>query len=178
MSNDYTPRKKDEAFALPPVPPWVGRKVSLNDLIHYRHAVAAPLLARIAELEQSVQTFRAARDGYRDDAFRLSADKRALLQGSQEQASEINRLRAELAEKDEEVEKYRADAERSVDEIVTGLYRRFKDWSQRGFGPDDVTWCEVKADVIALIAARKAESESQRSCSGAEGDHLGEGSEG
>lgn len=44
------------------------------------------------------------------------------------------------------------DAER-VDAIVTGLYRRFKDWSKRGFGPDDVTWCEVKADVIALIAS-------------------------
>jgi hypothetical protein len=45
------------------------------------------------------------------------------------------------------------DAER-VDAIVTGLYRRFKDWSKRGFGADDVTWCEVKADVIALIAAQ------------------------
>ena len=49
------------------------------------------------------------------------------------------------------------DAER-VDAIVTGLYRRFKDWSKRGFGADDVTWCEVKADVIALIAAGAAES--------------------
>jgi hypothetical protein len=38
------------------------------------------------------------------------------------------------------------------DEIVTALYRRFKDWSKRGFGPDDVTWCEVKADVVALVA--------------------------
>lgn len=49
------------------------------------------------------------------------------------------------------------NAER-VDAIVTGLYRRFKDWSKRGFGPDDVTWCEVKADIIALIAAGAAES--------------------
>ncbi len=40
-----------------------------------------------------------------------------------------------------------------VDAIVTGLYRRFKDWSKRGFGPDDVTWCEVKADVMALVGA-------------------------
>jgi hypothetical protein len=39
-----------------------------------------------------------------------------------------------------------------VDEIVTALYRRFKDWSKRGFGPDDVTWCEVRADVVALAA--------------------------
>lgn len=40
-----------------------------------------------------------------------------------------------------------------TDDIVTALYRRFKDWSQRGFGPDDVTWCDVKADVLAIIAA-------------------------
>jgi hypothetical protein len=41
--------------------------------------------------------------------------------------------------------------ERAADAIVTALYRRFKDWSKRGFGPDDVTWCEVKADVMALV---------------------------
>lgn len=62
------------------------------------------------------------------------------------------------------------DAE-NADEIVSRLYRRFKDWSNRGFGPDDVTWCEVKADVIAMIAdsspdpaplrARIAELESE-----------------
>jgi hypothetical protein len=40
----------------------------------------------------------------------------------------------------------------AADEIVTRLYRRFKDWSQRGFGPDDVTWCEVKADISEMIA--------------------------
>ncbi|QRF55785.1 hypothetical protein [Variovorax paradoxus] len=40
-----------------------------------------------------------------------------------------------------------------VNEIVSGLYRRFKDWSQRGFSAEDVTWCEVKADVIRLITA-------------------------
>ncbi|WP_024767497.1 hypothetical protein [Pseudomonas nitroreducens] len=39
-----------------------------------------------------------------------------------------------------------------VDAIVTALYRRFKDWSARGFGPEDVTWCEVKADLLALVA--------------------------
>jgi hypothetical protein len=47
-----------------------------------------------------------------------------------------------------------------LDIIVTRLYRRFKDWSRRGFGPDDVTWCEVRADVTAailpLFAAREA----------------------
>jgi hypothetical protein len=40
-----------------------------------------------------------------------------------------------------------------VDAIVSALYRRFKKWAARGFGPDDVTWCEVKADVLALIDA-------------------------
>lgn len=43
-----------------------------------------------------------------------------------------------------------------VDAIVTALYRRFKEWSARGFGPEDVTWCEVKADLLALIAAAPA----------------------
>jgi len=38
-----------------------------------------------------------------------------------------------------------------ADEIVSRLYRRFKDWSKRGFGPDDVTWCEVKADIEEMI---------------------------
>lgn len=47
----------------------------------------------------------------------------------------------------------RAVPEDKVDEIVTRLYRRFKEWSARGFGPDDVTWCEVKADVQAMLAA-------------------------
>lgn len=45
-----------------------------------------------------------------------------------------------------------------VNEIVSGLYRRFKDWSQRGFSADDVTWCEVKADVIRLIEAAPAQA--------------------
>jgi hypothetical protein len=41
--------------------------------------------------------------------------------------------------------------EQVADAVVSRLYRRFKGWSQRGFGPEDVTWCEVKADVLALI---------------------------
>jgi hypothetical protein len=45
--------------------------------------------------------------------------------------------------------------EDAADEIVTRLYRRFKEWSKRGFGPEDVTWCEVKADVIALCQAAR-----------------------
>jgi hypothetical protein len=48
----------------------------------------------------------------------------------------------------------KSDFETAADAIVAGLYRRFKDWSKRGFGPDDVTWCEVKADVINLLMIR------------------------
>jgi hypothetical protein len=44
-----------------------------------------------------------------------------------------------------------------IDAIVTSLYRRFKDWSKRGFNADEVTWCEVKADVLAMIAATPTE---------------------
>lgn len=39
-----------------------------------------------------------------------------------------------------------------VNEIVSALYRRFKDWSMRGFTADDVTWCEVKAEIIKMFA--------------------------
>lgn len=45
------------------------------------------------------------------------------------------------------------DNERA-DEIVTELYRRFKDWSKRGFTSDDVSWCEVKANINELISLR------------------------
>ncbi|HAK91126.1 hypothetical protein [Massilia timonae] len=65
---------------------------------------------------------------------------------------DVESLLARLAQHAESVAPA-PDAER-VDAIVTGLYRRFKDWSKRGFSADDVTWCEVKADVIALIAAQ------------------------
>jgi hypothetical protein len=40
-----------------------------------------------------------------------------------------------------------------VERVVTQIYRRFNDWSKRGFGPDDVTWCEVKANIIELVTA-------------------------
>jgi len=45
----------------------------------------------------------------------------------------------------------------NVDEVVSRMYRRFKEWSKRGFGPEDVTWCEVRADVLAMIAKANAE---------------------
>lgn len=44
--------------------------------------------------------------------------------------------------------------EGEADRIVTSLYRKFKDWSKRGFGPEDVTWCEVKAEIVELLAAQ------------------------
>lgn len=43
------------------------------------------------------------------------------------------------------------DDERA-DEIVSGLYRKFKEWSLRNFTADDVTWCEVKAEINRLIS--------------------------
>ncbi|CAM4133514.1 hypothetical protein KESI111651_04175 [Kerstersia similis] len=53
---------------------------------------------------------------------------------------------------------------RAADEIVSGLYRKFKEWSKRGFGPDDVTWCEVRAAVMDLMAVQR-----QKPVSGADG---------
>jgi hypothetical protein len=49
-----------------------------------------------------------------------------------------------------------AASDARIDRIVTALYRRFKDWNRRGFGPDDVTWCEVRADVVALLSPAPA----------------------
>lgn len=39
----------------------------------------------------------------------------------------------------------------AVDPIVSKLYKKFKDWSQRGFTADDVTWCEVRGYVAELL---------------------------
>lgn len=68
------------------------------------------------------------------------------------------RLRAALSAPASEVQ---ADGVRvgdlSADAIVSSLYRRFKEWSKRGFGPEDVTWCEVKAEVEALIAMNRGD---------------------
>lgn len=64
--------------------------------------------------------------------------------------------------KDNEIERLRARlciVGIDADPIVTELYRQFKDWSVRGFGADDVTWCEVKAKVVSLLVARDAEIE-------------------
>ena len=54
MLNDYTQRK-DDALALPPVPRAIAGgflQPSIEAVEAYGHAVAAPLLSRIAELEQ------------------------------------------------------------------------------------------------------------------------------
>jgi len=61
-------------------------------------------------------------------------------------------IRAFLAA-EPEAEPVAWDNERA-DEIVTELYRRFKDWSKRGFTSDDVSWCEVKANINELISLR------------------------
>ncbi|DAZ90897.1 TPA_asm: hypothetical protein Cy-LDV1_g23 [Cyanophage Cy-LDV1] len=125
MSNDYT---------LPPVPAhpdwqvdqcnWLERE--RDAIASYGHAVAAPLLARIAELEiqntglldqhardsKELRALCEQRDEYIVTSRRLQADKRALLQGGQEQASEIARLRAEVEALKSALAAEQADAER------------------------------------------------------------------
>lgn len=54
--------------------------------------------------------------------------------------------------------------EQTADEVVSRLYRRFKEWSRRGFGPEDVTWCEVKADVMALIRSDEKTASETKEC--------------
>lgn len=39
-----------------------------------------------------------------------------------------------------------------AERIVTELFKDFRDWSRRGFGPEDVTWCEVKDRVMRLCS--------------------------
>ena len=46
--------------------------------------------------------------------------------------------------------------EQVADAVVSRLYLRFKEGSRRGFGPEDVTWCEVRADVLELIRLESA----------------------
>lgn len=38
--------------------------------------------------------------------------------------------------------------EDKIDEAVTKIYRMFKEWNKRGFTEDDVTWCEVRAEIV------------------------------
>ena len=111
-------------YTLPPVPRAIAGgflQPAIEAVEAYGYACAkaaqAPLLARIAELEQSVETLR----------FALPADKRALLQGSQEQAREIDRLRAELEAKDARI----AELEAAL-VLPSGPWRQ---WWQ-GSGPE------------------------------------------
>jgi len=53
----------------------------------------------------------------------------------------------------------RRPSESKLDEFVTNLYRRFKDWSKRGFNADDVTWCEVRAEVATLLEQQLVKDE-------------------
>ena len=48
-------------------------------------------------------------------------------------------------------DKKQAIQDNEVDDIVSAIYRRFKEWNKRGFTADDVTWCEVKGDVLSII---------------------------
>lgn len=83
-------------------------------------------------------------------ALRLP-DSRELYRGDR---AELAKLIAELLERARP--SVPAQGQGDVDEIVTRLYRRFKDWSKRGFGPEDVTWCEVKADIVSMVSALAA----------------------
>lgn len=69
---------------------------------------------------------------------------------------EIEASRAVTLASEVQAEAVRVD-DASADAIVSSLYRRFKEWSKRGFGPEDVTWCEVKAEVGALIATKRGD---------------------
>ena len=65
-------------------------------------------------------------------------------------AVELRKLKAARAQGAEPV----AWDDPAVDPIVSKLYRKFKEWSQRGFTADDVTWCEVRGYVAELLNAR------------------------
>ena len=45
------------------------------------------------------------------------------------------------------------ERETVVDGAISAIYRTLKDWNRRGFGADDVTWCEVRAEVVKIVAA-------------------------
>lgn len=45
-------------------------------------------------------------------------------------------------------------SDEKIDKIMSRIYRRFKEWSKRGFTADDVTWCEVRADIMEIINAK------------------------
>ena len=146
MSNDYTPRK-DEAFALPPVPhnpsgssldhttferDWTQAERKMISACGHACAehVRAKLLARIAEL-----------GGYSHEWNRQVVELH----------EEGDRLRAKLAAKDEELEALRAKIDRA--EVSYGNMLRADD--KRPDGTTEYTrgW----GDCLRAIAARKGE---------------------
>lgn len=66
---------------------------------------------------------------------------------------EAQKVKADRAQQSGEGREAVAWDHPSVDPIVTKLYRKFKEWSQRGFTADDVTWCEVRGYVAELLNA-------------------------
>jgi len=60
-----------------------------------------------------------------------------------------------------------------ADEIVTRLFKRFRDWSERGFGPEDVTWCEVRADIVAMLTEAPQPDERCPECGYKDGHKEG-----
>jgi len=185
MSND------PNDYRLPPFPKdYQGLS---RDWLDYGHACAehvrVPLLARIAELEAEAVIIRNQRERFGAERIRLLDDR--------DRAKEVSdRLRAELAAKAGEVEKLRADKARI--EEVQNDHLRIEPFEMRTPGGDDadVGWriyshhqqaprlrevaChyadDLRAAIDAAIAARKGAS--READEGAEGDQLGEGSEG
>lgn len=158
---------------------WLGNIVSIEaahtikllraELERFQQPESARLAeARITELEERLKSAQGAMQAYKerereafDSAFGSEAimreivhavDDAATLAGARTAVAEIYRSNRAARGQLGAVPVTDSDA----DEIVTRLYRRFKDWSRRGFGPDDVTWCEVKADVMAMISALTA----------------------
>lgn len=86
---------------------------------------------------------------------RLRADKRALLQGSQEQASEISRLRAEVEAKDARVAELESELSdwQQVRSAVAEIAGHDPNWPDHGNAPLAIT---------ASYAMRKQESDRLR----------------
>ena len=139
-------------------------------------------LARIAELKaqnaglldqhardsKELRALCEQRDEYLVASRRLQADKRALLQGHEEQASEISRLRADLAAKDARIAELEAEGKRIAricDDragIIDGLREYLRDFE----GDRDRLRTEVEAlraclsecadDLAAEVSARSS----------------------
>jgi hypothetical protein len=107
MSNDYTPRKEDEAFSLPPVPYLLGllAEGQRERIESYGHACAEAARAPLAEENARLQS----------KISELSADLTALVMngegGRLALAQENRRLLARIAELGKELEVVKAERE-------------------------------------------------------------------